>query len=66
MAASEGVFKRDAEGSCINAYQTNASKEAKKHVVFKRNVTRATVNTILERSIGVMCKVFLKARWRKC
>ena len=56
LAASEGVFKRNAEGSCINAYQINASKEAKKHVVFKRNVTRAIVNTILERSIGVMCK----------
>ena len=35
LAASEGVFNRDTEGNCINVYQINASKEAKKHVCFQ-------------------------------
>ena len=37
LAASEGVFNRDTEGNCINAYQLNSSKESKKHVCFQVN-----------------------------
>ena len=35
LAACEGVFMRDKEGDCINAYQIYSSKKARKHVCFQ-------------------------------
>ena len=35
LAACKGVFMRDKEGDCINAYQIHSSTEAKKHVCFQ-------------------------------